>query len=34
MTELQQLFVDDKGWDSEDAMIRDVAASRRERMDS
>lgn len=32
LSEIQSMFLEDKGWDSEDSMIRDMAAFRRERM--
>lgn len=32
MKEIQQMFSDDKGWDSEDDMLTDMANFRRERM--
>ncbi len=32
LSEIQSMFSEDKGWDSEDSMIRDMAAFRRERM--
>lgn len=32
LSEIQSMFAEDKGWDSEDSMIRDMAAFRRERM--
>lgn len=32
LSEIQSMFSEDKGWDSEESMIRDMAAFRRERM--
>lgn len=32
LKEIQAMFADDKGWDSEESMIVDMAAFRRERM--
>ncbi len=32
LAEIQKMFQDDKGWDSEESMIADMAAFRRERM--
>lgn len=32
LSEIQDLFEDDKGWDSEESMIADMAVFRRERM--
>jgi N-glycosylase/DNA lyase len=32
LAEIQKMFVEDKGWDSEESMIEDMAAFRRERM--
>ncbi len=32
LSEIQSVFQDDKGWDSEEEMIADMAAFRRERM--
>lgn len=32
LKEIQGLFADDKGWDSEESMIEDMAAFRKERM--
>ncbi len=32
LTEIQKMFADNKGWDSEESMIEDMAAFRRERM--
>ena len=32
MEEIQQMFSDDKGWNSEDEMLADMAEFRRERM--
>ena len=32
LSETQSMFSEDKGWDSEESMIRDMAAFRRERM--
>lgn len=32
LSEIQSMFSEDKGWDSEDSMIRDMAAFRKERM--
>jgi hypothetical protein len=32
LAEIQEIFVNDKGWDSEESMIADMAAFRRERM--
>ena len=34
LKEIQSMFADDKGWDSEESMINDMAAFRRERMSS
>jgi hypothetical protein len=31
LAEIQNMFLDDKGWDSEDDMIADMAAFRKER---
>lgn len=32
LSEIQSMFSEDNGWDSEESMIRDMAAFRRERM--
>lgn len=32
LEEIQKMFSDDKGWDSEESMIKEMAAFRRERM--
>lgn len=32
LTQVQEIFKDDKGWDSEESMIADMAVFRRERM--
>lgn len=32
LAEIQKMFANDKGWDSEESMIKDMAAFRRERM--
>lgn len=32
LQEIQEIFVDDKGWDSEEMMIEDMAAFRKERL--
>lgn len=32
LVEIQRMFTDDKGWDSEESMLEDLAAFRRERM--
>ena len=32
LAEIQKMFVEDKGWDSEESMIAEIAAFRRERM--
>lgn len=32
MKEIQSMFADDKGWDSEENMINDMVASRKERI--
>lgn len=32
LSEIQNIFEDDKGWDSEESMIKDMAVFRRERM--
>ena len=32
LTEIQKMFADNKGWDSVESMIEDMAAFRRERM--
>ena len=32
LAEIQKMFVEDKGWDSEESMIEDMAAFRRQRM--
>lgn len=32
LAEIQKMFAEDKGWDSEENMIEDMAAFRRERM--
>lgn len=32
MSQIQNMFEKDKGWDSEDSMIEDMAAFRKERM--
>lgn len=34
LKEIQSMFADNKGWDSEESMINDMAAFRRERMSS
>ena len=31
-SEIQGMFADDKGWDSEDEMLKDLAGFRRERV--
>lgn len=32
LSEIQDIFADDKGWDSEEDMLKDMALFRRERM--
>ena len=32
LTEIQSMFAEDKGWDSEESMLADMAEFRRERM--
>ena len=32
LAEIQKMFVEDKGWDSEESMIAEIAAFRRQRM--
>ena len=32
LTEIQNMFAEDKGWESEESMLADMAAFRRERM--
>lgn len=32
LTEIQSMFAEDKGWESEESMLADMAAFRRERM--
>ena len=34
LKEIQSMFADNKGWDSEESIINDMAAFRRERMSS
>ena len=34
LTEIQSMFTEDKGWDSEESMLADMAEFRRERMRS
>lgn len=32
LAQIQEMFIDDKGWDSEESMLADMAAFRKERM--
>lgn len=32
LAQIQEMFIDDKGWDSEESMLADMAAFRKDRM--